>query len=47
MSQARIAGCVGASRAMFSRLMHDLVQGGFVEVSRERIVLLKNLPPRW
>jgi CRP/FNR family cyclic AMP-dependent transcriptional regulator len=47
MSQARIAECVGASRAMISRLMHDLVQGGYIEVSRERIVLLKNLPPRW
>lgn len=47
MSQARIAERVGASRAMINRLMQDLLQGGYIEVSRERIVLLKDLPPRW
>ena len=47
MSQARIAERLGASRAMVNRLLHDLARGGYVEVSRERIVLLKRLPPRW
>jgi CRP/FNR family transcriptional regulator, cyclic AMP receptor protein len=46
-SQARIAERVGASRAMVNRLMQDLVRGGYIEVSRERIVLLRTLPPRW
>jgi CRP/FNR family cyclic AMP-dependent transcriptional regulator len=32
---------------MVQRLLHDLARGGYVEVSRERIVLLKKLPPRW
>jgi CRP/FNR family transcriptional regulator, cyclic AMP receptor protein len=47
LSQARIAERVGASRAMVNRLMQDLVRGGYIEVSRERIVLLRTLPPRW
>jgi CRP/FNR family cyclic AMP-dependent transcriptional regulator len=47
MSQARIAERLGASRAMVNRLLKDLAQGGYIEVTRERIVLLKSLPPRW
>lgn len=47
LSQARIAERLGASRAMVNRLLHDLARGGYVEVSRERIVLLKKLPARW
>jgi CRP/FNR family cyclic AMP-dependent transcriptional regulator len=47
MSQARIAERLGASRAMVHRLLHDLVRGGYIEVARERIVLLRKLPPRW
>lgn len=47
LSQARIAERLGASRAMVNRLLQDLARGGYIEVSRERIVLLKKLPPRW
>ncbi len=47
MSQARIAERLGASRAMVNRLLQDLARGGYIEVTRERIVLLKKLPPRW
>jgi CRP/FNR family cyclic AMP-dependent transcriptional regulator len=47
MSQARIAERLGASRAMVNRLLQDLARGGYIEVNRERIVLLKRLPPRW
>ena len=47
MSQARIAERLGASKAMVNRLLQDLAQGGYIEVTRERIVLLKKLPPRW
>ena len=25
----------------------DLAKGGYIEVSRERIVLLRKLPPQW
>ena len=47
MTQARIAERLGASKAMVNRLLQDLAQGGYIEVSRERIVLLKKLPSKW
>lgn len=47
LSQQRIAERVGASRAMVNRLLKDLERGGYVELSRGRIVLLKKLPLHW
>ena len=47
LSQARIAERLGASRAMVNRLLQDLARGGYIEVSRDRIVLLVELPRRW
>lgn len=47
LSQQRIAERVGASKAMVNRLLTDLAKGGYIEISRERILLLKKLPPKW
>jgi CRP/FNR family transcriptional regulator, cyclic AMP receptor protein len=47
LSQARIAERLGASKAMVNRLLQDLAKGGYIEVTREHIVLLKKLPQRW
>jgi CRP/FNR family cyclic AMP-dependent transcriptional regulator len=47
MSQQRIAERVGASKAMVNRLLQDLERGGYITATRERIVLLKKLPPKW
>ncbi|MCW5632722.1 MAG: Crp/Fnr family transcriptional regulator [Rubrivivax sp.] len=47
LSQQRIAERVGASKAMVNRLLHDLERGGYVELARERIVLLRKPPPKW
>ena len=47
LSQTRIAERLGASKAMVNRLLQDLARGGYLEVSRERIVLLRKLPPHW
>jgi CRP/FNR family transcriptional regulator, cyclic AMP receptor protein len=47
LSQARIAERLGASRAMVNRLLQDLAKGGYIEVSRTRIVLVKRLPAQW
>ena len=47
LSQQRIAERVGASKAMVNRLLTDLAKGGYIEVSRERIVMLRKLPPKW
>jgi CRP/FNR family transcriptional regulator, cyclic AMP receptor protein len=47
LTQARIAERLGASKAMVNRLLQDLVRGGYIDMSRERIVLLRKLPPKW
>ena len=47
LSQTRIAERLGASKAMVNRLLQDLARGGYIEVTRAQIVLLKKLPPRW
>lgn len=47
LSQARIGERLGASKAMVNRLLQDLARGGYIEVTREHIVLLKKLPPKW
>jgi CRP/FNR family transcriptional regulator, cyclic AMP receptor protein len=47
LSQQTIADRVGASRSMINRILQDLTAGGYVAVSRERIVLKKALPRHW
>ena len=47
MSQQRIAERVGAWRAMVNRLLQDLASGGYIELERGCIVLLRPLPSRW
>jgi CRP/FNR family cyclic AMP-dependent transcriptional regulator len=47
LSQQKIADRVGASRSMINRILQDLAAGGYIEASREQIVLRKPLPKRW
>ena len=47
LTQQDIAERVGASRDMISRLMKDLVAGGYLAVEDRSIVILKRLPPAW
>ena len=47
LSQQRIAERVGASKAMVNRLLTDLAKGGYIDVTRHRIVLLRKLPLKW
>jgi CRP/FNR family transcriptional regulator, cyclic AMP receptor protein len=47
LTHAEIAARVGCSREMVSRLMKDLVQGGWVHAQARRYVLLRPLPPQW
>jgi CRP/FNR family cyclic AMP-dependent transcriptional regulator len=47
LSQQKIADRVGASRSMINRILQDLAAGGYIEVSREQIILHKALPKRW
>lgn len=45
--QRELAARCGASREMVARLLRELRRGGYVETSRQRIVLKKILPARF
>jgi CRP/FNR family cyclic AMP-dependent transcriptional regulator len=47
LTQAEIASRVGCSREMVSRIFKDLVNGGYVTVEPDRIVINRKPPPRW
>jgi CRP/FNR family cyclic AMP-dependent transcriptional regulator len=47
LTQQDIAERVGASRDMISRLMKDLVGGGYLSVDERTITIKKKLPPAW
>jgi CRP/FNR family transcriptional regulator, cyclic AMP receptor protein len=47
LTQAEIAGRVGCSREMVSRILKDLVQGGYITVQPDRIVIHRKPPARW
>ena len=47
LTQQDIAERVGASRDMISRLMKDLVGGGYLAVEERTITILKKPPPGW
>jgi CRP/FNR family cyclic AMP-dependent transcriptional regulator len=42
-----IASRVGASREMVSRILKDLVSGGYIRTKNRQIVLDRDLPARW
>ena len=47
MTQQEIADRIGASRDMISKLLKDLVAGGYLSVSDRTITLHKRLPSGW
>ncbi len=47
MTQQSIANEVGASREMVSKVMTQLRQGGYIEVSTDSIKICKSLPAGW
>ena len=46
-TQQDMASRVGASREMVSKILTDLVSGGYVRVEGRRMVIAKTLPSRW
>jgi CRP/FNR family cyclic AMP-dependent transcriptional regulator len=42
-----IADRVGSSREMVSKILKDLKLGGYIEIEKKRIVILRPLPERW
>ena len=47
LTQQDLAERIGSSRDMVNRIFRELEKGGYVEVARRRITLLKPLPKRW
>jgi CRP/FNR family cyclic AMP-dependent transcriptional regulator len=47
LTQQDIADRVGASRDMISRLLKDLVAGGYLAIEDRTITILKKPPPGW
>ena len=47
LTQQDIAERIGASRDMVSRLLKDLVTGGYLALEDRRITILKRLPAAW
>jgi CRP/FNR family cyclic AMP-dependent transcriptional regulator len=46
-TQQEMANRVGASREMISRILTDLVSGGYIQVERDRITIAHALPRAW
>lgn len=47
LTHHEIARCVGASREMVSRIMKDLVEGGYVKSEGSCLIISENLPHAW
>lgn len=47
LTQQDLADRIGASRDTVNRIFKELIKGGFVEVARRRLTLLKHLPAQW
>ena len=47
LTQQEMANRLGCSREMVSRLLKDLVAGGYVRLADQRMWLLRPLPARW
>jgi len=46
-THAQIAGRIGCSREMVSRLMKDLARGGYIDTAPQGLVLRRDLPTNW
>lgn len=47
LTHQEIASMVGASREMVSRIMKDLIIGGYIEVKDKQIIIRNKLPHGW
>lgn len=47
LTHVEIGQQVGATREMVGRILRDLARGGYVDMARGRITILRKLPKRW
>ncbi|MDH3671462.1 MAG: Crp/Fnr family transcriptional regulator [Gammaproteobacteria bacterium] len=47
LTQQELASMVGASREMVSRILKDLITGGYIKIEDKRITIERRLPAGW
>ncbi len=47
LTQQDLANRIGCSREMVSRILNDLIKGGYLCVNHHKIVILKKIPANW
>ena len=47
LTHAEIGKRIGATREMVGRVMRDLARGGYIEVTRGRVTIVRTPPRRW
>lgn len=47
LTHQQIAGLVGCSREMVSRILKDVVSGGYIRIDQKQMTLCRNLPAKW
>lgn len=47
LTHQEIAGMVGSSREMVTRILNDLRRGGYIAIDHKCVILNRNLPARW
>jgi len=47
LTQSEIGERVGATREMVGRILRDLARGGYIEMARGRVTILRPFPKRW
>jgi CRP/FNR family cyclic AMP-dependent transcriptional regulator len=47
LTQQQMASRIGCSREMVSKILKDLIAGGYVEISRKSIEIKRHLPASW
>ena len=47
LTQQDLANLIGSSREVITRIMKDLVAGGYINNKNMRITIKKKLPPAW
>jgi CRP/FNR family cyclic AMP-dependent transcriptional regulator len=47
LTHAQLAATIGSSREMVSKLIKDLVRGGYIEVRNRQTIKIKKLPAKW
>ena len=47
LTHAEIGKRIGATREMVGRVMRDLARGGYIEVTRGRVTIVRTPPKRW